>query len=397
MRKLFFVLLLITPGAVTAQPLIQAGNVFPNYVLRPVINAPLTQVDLWKLDKKYIILNFWGTWCAPCIPEMDSLARLQQKYSGHVQVIAVSNDPVSKLQAYLKKKPTRVWLASDTTSNLYRQAGFKFVGQSIILDPEKRVIALIKTDSINAAVIEKIISGKLISSNAETEWQISRENLDPFGVDSTTHANVSMRSYMPGKSSMSLSYLNTPLEGRRMTFYNVCPTNLFRNAYDIGSLSQIVYELDKNRMCNYSDNSTLLCFDLLVKPSQKDSLKIIMQQKLNALLPYKAKMGKKEISVYVLTQDSSGAKLNASSASKMVYSYSGNGFSGTAVPIQVFAEYLSNEAGLPVVDETGLKGSYDIETKLVLRTKEEVLNSLKNIGLVLKKTVREMPVLIIYQ
>lgn len=62
----------------------------------------------------------------------------------------------------------------------------------------------------------------------------------------------------------------------------------------------------------------------------------------------------------------------------------------------MFAEYLSNELGKVVVDETDLKGKYDIKTENVLRSKEEVINSINKIGFKLEIEKRVIPILIIY-
>lgn len=41
-----------------------------------------------------IVLNFWGTWCAPCLKEMPELSRLQQTYGEQgVAVITLSDEP----------------------------------------------------------------------------------------------------------------------------------------------------------------------------------------------------------------------------------------------------------------------------------------------------------------
>jgi uncharacterized protein (TIGR03435 family) len=395
MKLLSIILALFLFSRTFSQPILQTGENFPNYLLRPVVNAPTRQIDVWDIKDKYIILNFWGTWCAPCIPEMDSLAKLQKKYAGKVQIIGVSNDTEVKLRSYLKKRPTEVWLASDTTSNLYRQIGFSYVGQSLVLDRNKKIIALVKSDSINTSWMEKLLTGKAIVSNGETEGASSGESGDPFGIDSSLIEGFSFRSYLASKPSMSMNYLHTSLEGRRLTYFNVCKTSLYRDAYEISSPAQLVYEFDENEVCNFDDKNTLVCFDLLVKPSQKDSLLYIMRQKLSTNLPFKVRLEKRKLTVFVLSLDSSGLKPRVSSNEKSTYSYSGNGFSGSAVPMKTFTGYLANESGRPVVDETGLTGVYDIETKLILRTKEEVLNSLKPLGLRLERSERELPVLII--
>jgi thiol-disulfide isomerase/thioredoxin len=47
--------------------------------------------DLSKLRGKVVVLNFWATWCPPCIEELPSLEELQRKMP-QVAVVAISTD-----------------------------------------------------------------------------------------------------------------------------------------------------------------------------------------------------------------------------------------------------------------------------------------------------------------
>lgn len=49
-------------------------------------------VTLSKYEGKPVVLNFWATWCPPCIEEMPSLVQLQDRVKDKVTVIAVSLD-----------------------------------------------------------------------------------------------------------------------------------------------------------------------------------------------------------------------------------------------------------------------------------------------------------------
>lgn len=42
-----------------------------------------------QLNGKYVMLNFWATWCAPCIKEMPILTSLQEKYGDKLQIIGI--------------------------------------------------------------------------------------------------------------------------------------------------------------------------------------------------------------------------------------------------------------------------------------------------------------------
>ncbi|MEO6758226.1 MAG: TlpA family protein disulfide reductase [Saprospiraceae bacterium] len=70
----------------------------------PFIKA--AQLEQWKnadTDTIYVI-NFWATWCAPCVAELPEFEKLQHAYAGQkVQVILVSTD--FKKQVELRVKP----------------------------------------------------------------------------------------------------------------------------------------------------------------------------------------------------------------------------------------------------------------------------------------------------
>jgi thiol-disulfide isomerase/thioredoxin len=60
-------------------------------------------VALASFKGKPIILNFWATWCGPCVAEIPSLVELHQKYPD-VVILGISvDDPVEKLKPYADK------------------------------------------------------------------------------------------------------------------------------------------------------------------------------------------------------------------------------------------------------------------------------------------------------
>ncbi len=62
-------------------------------------------VDLSELKGKVIFINFWATWCPPCIAEMPSIQTLYDKYKGNNEVVflIVSNDKPEKIATFMKK------------------------------------------------------------------------------------------------------------------------------------------------------------------------------------------------------------------------------------------------------------------------------------------------------
>ena len=70
------------------------------------ININKETIDLNKFKNSLIIINFWATWCAPCIEEMPSLSRLQANpVFNNLQVIPINvgRDNLEKSKNFYKK------------------------------------------------------------------------------------------------------------------------------------------------------------------------------------------------------------------------------------------------------------------------------------------------------
>ncbi|WP_323789437.1 TlpA disulfide reductase family protein [Psychroserpens sp.] len=83
------------------------------------------QKFLKTTDDKTYVVNFWATWCAPCIKELPYFEKLNKDYSDDVEVILVSLDFPSKydtkLKPYIKTKnlQSKVIALNDVDSNTW--------------------------------------------------------------------------------------------------------------------------------------------------------------------------------------------------------------------------------------------------------------------------------------
>ena len=63
-------------------------------------------VEIGEAQDKIIMLNFWATWCSPCMAEMPHLQNLKDKYKDDLLFISISVDEArdgSKLKPFLKR------------------------------------------------------------------------------------------------------------------------------------------------------------------------------------------------------------------------------------------------------------------------------------------------------
>jgi len=141
------------PGGVPAAP---AGRV------APAIGA-FTKLDGGALDTsafngKVVVVNFWATWCVPCIQEIPGFNKLNQQLGGKgVVVLGVSMDEegAERIRPFLKKHPMEylVALGSDAISKQY---GLDELPVTIVFDRSgkqvKRFEGFTAEDALRAVV-----------------------------------------------------------------------------------------------------------------------------------------------------------------------------------------------------------------------------------------------------
>lgn len=64
-------------------------------------NAP---VNIQLITDKVLVVNFWQTWCGPCLQEMPDLNEMSNKW-GDIQVYCVSDEAPNKIMVFQEKYP----------------------------------------------------------------------------------------------------------------------------------------------------------------------------------------------------------------------------------------------------------------------------------------------------
>ncbi len=80
-------------------------------------------VSLSKLQGKIIILNFWSTWCKPCVAEMPALEKLHKQYrEGNLAVLMINfGESKEKVKDFIKQNHLSLNVLLDPTKKVSRQ------------------------------------------------------------------------------------------------------------------------------------------------------------------------------------------------------------------------------------------------------------------------------------
>lgn len=72
-----------------------------NWNLVNIKNEPLS---FQKSKDKVVFLNFWATWCPPCVAEMPEIQDLYTRYGDSVDFYLITHEAPEKVNAFLSKK-----------------------------------------------------------------------------------------------------------------------------------------------------------------------------------------------------------------------------------------------------------------------------------------------------
>lgn len=110
----------------------------------PIATADGQETSLAAFQGRVVLLNFWATWCAPCVREMPSLDRLQARLGSEgLEVVAVSEDfagldLVEPFFERLKLENLAIYLDSDGA--LSRAFGIAGLPTTLLIDRQGRVV-----------------------------------------------------------------------------------------------------------------------------------------------------------------------------------------------------------------------------------------------------------------
>lgn len=122
-----------------AQPEASAG-----FYGRTLPDAKGENVAMAKWKGQPVVLNFWATWCAPCVEEMPELTALQKEIQPkNIQILGIGIDNPASISAFAEKYQIGypLYVAGIDGSELSRQMGNQAGGLpfTVLLDASGKV------------------------------------------------------------------------------------------------------------------------------------------------------------------------------------------------------------------------------------------------------------------
>jgi uncharacterized protein (TIGR03435 family) len=388
-----FLLLILTICIISCKnenTIAELGKPVPNYKFSNILNSKETEISLSDLKGKTVILEFWATWCGPCIPAMKKLDSLQQDFKEDIEIITISSENKNRLEKFIKSSNTTLRIVSNDTTH-FQNFKYKVIPHSIIIDKDGIIRAITSPENINKVVIENLISKNEIDLDLKNDFYID-PNLEIKTIKAVVNSDyrIELKSFDQEKrgGSKILKNLEGNINGIEM--WNSTIPRLYQTLFDVASYHRVVYKDSLSEDDFPYDNANRYNMTIEVSDNYQPKWKKTGINFLNENFDVNAKMGVDNLDCYVLKNIDNIIK--ESNSDKPEYMFMGSILKSKKIKMSQLAEYLENFAGLPVLDKTNLNGEYDIELEWQEVDFQTLHSELKKYGLNLEKSEKKLPV-----
>lgn len=135
--------------------LTKVGQIAPEFTVQQIDG---TKFDLPKERGKVVVLNFFATWCGPCIQELPILEKdvFKQFEKEGLKVLVVGREEtVDKIKAFREKHKLTLPFAPDPDKKIYSLYATKFIPRTYVIDRTGKIAH--QTVGYTPAEFEKLV------------------------------------------------------------------------------------------------------------------------------------------------------------------------------------------------------------------------------------------------
>jgi thiol-disulfide isomerase/thioredoxin len=110
-----------------------------------------------ELENRVVMVEFWATWCPPCLAGIPHLNDLQREFKDSLTIIGLSRESEADVRALSGAPKMEYAIALDTTTEVHRAVSINPIPYAIVMSPDGIVRWQGHPASLNAATMQQIV------------------------------------------------------------------------------------------------------------------------------------------------------------------------------------------------------------------------------------------------
>ena len=108
-------------------------------------------------NNKLYFVDFWATWCAPCITAKKHLGVLQKQFPSEFYVVSLTKENPLIIERFLKKNPTSLTVAIDYYGETFKEYNVKALPDGVLFNAEGKILWQGGAPDLKANVVSKFL------------------------------------------------------------------------------------------------------------------------------------------------------------------------------------------------------------------------------------------------
>jgi uncharacterized protein (TIGR03435 family) len=371
---------LVTVAVLSGQ--VKPGDPAPALVAPPLdASKPFAGWAAYRGD--FVVVDFWATWCGPCLPGLDKFIALEKEFEGRgVSFLTVALDTSDRVRQYYREKGIAVaTFVEGDQSPTAESFGVRSVPGAALIDREGRIVGVTSGENITAEVLRKALAGEAVRlppferpnnifwDRDEITWQDGvlpefAVLIKPMAVSGGGYA------YKPGSNHIS---------GDGASVQAMIQAAWRTNAMHLDLRAKLPEGTYR--------------FAVTVPQAKEAELLPTLQDALRRSFGIQTRWEDQDRDVFVLGHDP--VKAIQESHSAPLSQFMRGVITLRSQSAEKLADMLPNWVGKPVLDETGLSGSYDFDLQYRDDGPKVLTDSLAKYGLSLMRARRPVRTLVV--
>ena len=154
--------LVLSAGTAGAQAAVIIGTSPAALEIKTLDESNAGFTDLQNLKGNVVLLDFWASWCAPCISAFPHMNDLAEKYTGRpLKIISITYEPAGKIMPLLEKKKLNTIIAIDNDFHTFRKFNAWAIPNIVMIGKDGKIAGRIHPNKLDEKVIDALLDGKM--------------------------------------------------------------------------------------------------------------------------------------------------------------------------------------------------------------------------------------------